>query len=140
MAHTHASVRIHCIFSTKERRRLISEEIQSRVWSYLGGIARNLDMKVFAIGGMEHHVHLLLSLPATLTLAKSMQTLKANSSKWMNEEFGTRFAWQEGYGAFSVSISHMDATITYIQNQREHHKRKTFEEEFAEILRLHGLA
>lgn len=85
-------------------------------------------------------MHLLLSLPATLTLAKSMQTLKANSSKWMNEEFGTRFAWQEGYGAFSVSISHMDATITYIQNQREHHKRKTFEEEFAEILRLHGLA
>ena len=109
------------------------------MWSYLGGIARKLDMKVFAIGGIEDHVHLLLGLPPTLTIAKALQTLKANSSKWMNEEFENQFAWQEGYGAFSVSISHMDATIAYIQNQREHHKRKTFQEEFAEILRLHGL-
>lgn len=95
---------------------------------------------MFAIGGIEDHVHLLFALPPTLPLSKVVQTLKANSSKWMNEQFQRAFAWQEGYGAFSISISHMDATISYIQNQPEHHKKKTFEEEFAEILRRHGLS
>jgi REP element-mobilizing transposase RayT len=140
MSHTYVSVRIHCIFSTKDRKPLITREMQPRLWAYLGGIARNLKVKVFAIGGIEDHMHVLFALPPTLPLSKVVQTLKANSSKWVNEQVPGAFAWQEGYGAFSVSISHMDATIEYIQNQAEHHKKKTFDEEFAEILRKHGLS
>jgi REP element-mobilizing transposase RayT len=87
---------IHCVFSTKERRNLIGEEMQPRLWSFLGGIARRNGFKAIAIGGIANHVHVLLSLPAAMPLAKAMQLLKGGSSKWMNEN-GVRFAWQEGY-------------------------------------------
>ena len=139
MKHTHVSVRVHCIFSTKDRYRLIPPEVQPRLWSYLGGIARNLEVKVFAIGGMEDHVHLLFGLPPVLTLAKVVQTLKANSSRWMNEEVRHGFAWQEGYAAFSVSISHMEATIAYIRNQPQHHRKRRFDQEMERILAKHGM-
>src|SRR5574340_773604 len=103
--HTFISNRLHCVFSTKDRRPLIAGDIQPQLWSYLGGIARNLQMKTYAIGGTEDHVHLFLGLPATITIAKAIQTLKANSSRWLRDELALKsFAWQEGYGAFSVSI------------------------------------
>jgi putative transposase len=95
-------------------------------------------MLTFAIGGMEDHVHILFRLPPTLTLAKSVSLLKANSAKWMNER-GARFAWQQGYGAFSVSSSNVAVVIRYIDTQEEHHRKKTFEEEFVALLRKHGV-
>jgi len=97
-------------------------------------------MKALAIGGAADHVHILISLPATLSVAKAIQLLKGNSSKWIRETFPKlrSFAWQEGYGAFSVGISGVDATVTYIREQSEHHRRRTFREEFATMLRKHG--
>jgi putative transposase len=139
MSHTHSSVRVHCIFSTKERRKIIPANMQPRLWGYIGATATKLGMKTFAVGGIEDHAHALIALPPTMMLSEAMQKIKANSSRWMGEQ-GIEFAWQEGYGAFSVSISRMDETIAYIQNQREHHKKKSFEEEWAEILKRHGMA
>ncbi len=105
MSHSYMSGLVHCVFSTKERRNAIAPEKLTKLWSYLGGIARNNGFKVIAIGGTENHVHLLLSLPATMPLVKAMQLLKGGSSKWMNDTGDGNFAWQEGYGAFTVGIS-----------------------------------
>ena len=93
-------------------------------------------MKALAVGGTEDHIHVLLSLPATLPPAKAIQLIKAGSSKWVHESFPAHrnFAWQEGYGAFSVGLSQIETTIAYIRNQKEHHRKKTFEEEFLAFL------
>lgn len=139
MRHTHVSIRIHCVFSTKERRGSIPEELQPRLWAFIGGIARRVGMKAIAVGGMSDHVHVLLLLPATMALAKAVQTLKANSSRWLHEITGKPFEWQEGYAAFSVSISQTDATVRYIHNQREHHAKRGFDEEFARMLEQHNM-
>ena len=137
MAHTSTHNYPHIVFGTKERRSRIPEALQPRLWAYLGGICRNLKMVMFAIGGMEDHVHLLIWLPPIIALAKAVSTVKSNSSSWMSEQ-GRFFAWQGGYGAFSVSASNRAAVERYIHNQKEHHKKMTFEEEFRELLRLHG--
>jgi len=139
MSHNHVSNRIHCIFSTKQRARTIAKEMQPRLWSYMEGIAFRLGVKAFAVGGIEDHVHLLIGLPPALSLSIAMQKVKANSSRWMKEQGRKGFEWQEGFSGFSVSISHMDATIAYIQNQEKHHRRRTFEEELAEVLKRHGM-
>jgi putative transposase len=99
-------------------------------------------MKALAIGGTSDHVHVLLSLPATLSVAKAMQLLKGNSSKWLRETFPRMhsFAWQEGYGAFSIAVSGVDATVAYIRNQAEHHRRRSFGEEYLAVLKKHGFA
>ena len=97
-------------------------------------------MKALAIGGATDHVHMLLSLPATLSVAKAMQLLKGNSSKWIRETFPKMhlFAWQEGYGAFSVGVSGVDRTVAYIRNQAEHHRTRSFRQEYAAMLKTHG--
>jgi len=95
-------------------------------------------MIAFAVGGMEDHVHVLFRLPPTMTLARAVTLLKSNSSKWMRER-GTKFAWQQGYGAFSVSSSNLQVVIDYIDTQDEHHKKLSFEQEFAALLRKHGV-
>jgi REP element-mobilizing transposase RayT len=129
------------VFSTKERRRVITPPLQEQLWPYLGGIARNNKMKAVKIGGVEDHVHILLSLPATLDIAKAVQLLKGSSSKWVHETFPDQrtFEWQKGYGAFSIGISGVADTLAYIENQAEHHKRITFQDELASILRKHGI-
>ena len=139
MAHTYVSGLFHCVFSTKGRCGLISSAKQSDLWAYLGGIARKNGFKVLAVGGTDNHVHLLLSLPATMPLAKAMQLLKGGSSKWMNDSGAGAFAWQEGYGAFSVGISQQAETISYIRSQAEHHHKRRFEEEFIAFLKKHGI-
>src|SRR4030095_9744891 len=108
--HSFTSCLMHCVFSTKERRPFIQEPIQERLWPYLGGVARLNKMKALAIGGVEDHVHALISLPSTLAISKAVQLLKGNSSKWIHEMFPDQrtFEWQEGYGAFSVSVSGVD--------------------------------
>jgi REP element-mobilizing transposase RayT len=132
---------MHCVFSTRERRKIISIDLQQRLWPFIGGIAREIHMKALAIGGMEDHAHILLSLPVTIPVAKAIQLIKGGSSKWIHETFPSNrdFAWQEGYGAFSVSISQAEATIAYIKTQAAHHQKKTFEEEFLSFLKIHGI-
>jgi putative transposase len=132
---------MHCVFGTKERRKFITPEMQQRLWPFIGGIAKENGMKTLAIGGVADHVHVLLSLPATMAVAKAMQLIKGGSSKFVHETFPDQqaFAWQEGYGAFSVSISHIEETVAYIQRQAEHHRKKTFEEEFRAFLHKHNI-
>ena len=106
-----------------------------------GGIARESNMKALAIGGVDDHVHILVSLPSTLAIAKAIQLLKANSSKWIHETFPLHvgFAWQEGYGAFSIGKSQVPATVEYIKSQAEHHRTRTYQEEFLAILAKHEI-
>jgi putative transposase len=141
MAHSYISALYHCVFSTKERCKTITEDLESRLWPYLGGIARENKMRALEIGGIEDHVHLLLSIPSTLSIAKTMQLIKGGSSKWVHDTFPehNKFEWQEGYGAFSVGISQVEDTRKYISNQREHHRTKTFQDEFVAFLDKHGI-
>jgi putative transposase len=139
MSHTYVSNLIHCVFSTKERRNLIVPDKQTQLWSYLGGIARKNAFRAVAIGGIANHVHLLLSIPATMPLAKAVQLLKGGSSKWMNDNCAGKFAWQAGYGAFTVGISQQAHTVAYINSQAEHHRKRSFEEEFLGFLQKHGI-
>jgi putative transposase len=138
--HSFISVHVHCVWSTKNRDPSLHSKLRERLWPYLGGIARENKMKALAIGGAADHVHIVLSLPATVSVAKTVQLLKGNSSKWIHETFpGMRsFEWQEGYGAFSIGVSAVEATKAYIRNQVEHHRRRTFREEFETMLRKHG--
>jgi putative transposase len=140
--HSFTSCLIHCVWSTKNREPSLNHQLRERLWPYLGGIAKQNKMKALAIGGAGDHVHILISLPSTLAIAKAVQLLKGNSSKWIRDTFpkSRSFAWQEGYGAFSIGISGVDATVRYIGNQAAHHRTRSFREEFATMLRKHGLA
>jgi len=140
-AMSYVSAYFHCVFSTKERRRLITPELRDRLWPFLGGIARQNKMKAIEIGGVEDHVHILLSLPSTMSISKALQLIKGGSSKWMHETFPEHrlFAWQEEYGAFSVSVSQLDKTIEYIKGQEAHHRKMTFQEEFLALLKKHRI-
>ena len=141
MPHSFVSNLMHCVFSTKQRFPFITPELESRFWPYLGGIARESRMKAIAIGGTVDHVHALVSLPATMSFAKAVQLIKGGSSKWVHDTFGPhrKFAWQEGYGAFSVSSSQTDKTIAYIQRQKDHHRKRNFQDEFIDLLDRHGI-
>ena len=142
MAHTHVCCFMHMVFSTMERVKMLTPEARERLFPYLGGIARENGFTAVAVGGADDHVHLLLSLPATITIARAAQLLKGGSSKWLREVHpqGRLFEWQEGYGAFSVSVSMIGATKSYIENQVEHHRTKTFEDEFVEFLERHHVS
>jgi len=141
MANSYLSLYIHVVFSTKGRRAMILPDLQNRLWAYMGGIARENKMKALSIGGMQDHVHMLLSLPGPLPVAKAVQLIKGGSSKWVHDTFVDlrRFAWQEGYGAFSVNVSLLEETIRYIEGQAQHHKQKTFQEEYIEFLKRHQI-
>jgi len=129
------------IFSTKNREKCISAELQAKLWPYMAGIARNHGFEAIKVGGVEDHAHALLLLPPTIPLAKTVQILKSCSSKWLNDTAaaGKDFAWQEGYGAFSVSASQTEDVIRYIQGQAAHHTRRSYEEEFLEFLKKYGI-
>jgi REP element-mobilizing transposase RayT len=138
MSHTYAQNVVHVVFSTKGRDKTIDREFQTRLWAYMAGICKKLGIYVHSVGGMADHVHLLIQLPAVLALAKAVLTIKANSSRWANEE-GRKLAWQQGYAAFSVSASNVGAVVRYIENQAEHHKKRSFSEEFCALLKKHGI-
>ena len=138
MSNTYTKCHIHVVFSTKHRERLIPQEIQPRVWAYIAGICQNHEIIPFQIGGMEDHVHLLFHLPPRIALSEAVLLVKSNSSKWMNEN-GAAFAWQEGYGAFNVSASNVESVRKYILNQKEHHRKMSFKEEFIALLKKHGV-
>jgi len=137
MGHTYTSTWFHVVFSTKERRPVIKEP--EKLWAYIAGTARNLDYEPVAVGGTEDHVHMLLRLPAHTPVAEATQKLKANSSRWLGEN-GTWYGWQHGYGAFTVSASNVDGVRQYVQNQPEHHRRRSFEEEFVALLAKSGIS
>ena len=139
MSHSYSSNRVHVIFSTKERKKRLSDDFQPTLWAYMAGIAHKQGFEAMIIGGVRDHVHALLVLPPPLPLAKAVQFLKGSSSKWINETNG-EFAWQEGYGAFSVSASQTADVVRYIRNQRTHHERQSFEEEFIEFLKRYGVS
>ena len=136
MAHTYTSNLLHCVFSTKDRANLIADP--KRLWQYLGGIARQKQIPLLAAGGTANHLHLLISLPPTATLSKTVQELKGNTSHWLNE-ITPPFAWQQGYSAFSVSQSQCKTVIDYIDGQAEHHAKWTFEQEFLTLLKKSGV-
>ena len=141
MPHSYVSQLMHCVFSTKERRPFITPELQTRLYAYIGGIAKKHKMILIAAGGIEDHIHLLLSLPKTLDISKAMQLIKGGSSKWIHDTFAEHrmFEWQEGYGAFSISISEVERTVRYINRQAEHHKKKDFKTEFISFLNAHSI-
>jgi REP element-mobilizing transposase RayT len=132
---------LHCVFTTKQREPWLSPEICERLWPYLAGIAHEHDMRAIAIGGVADHVHILLSLPSTLSISKALQLLKGNSSKWIHETFPAMaaFNWQGGYGAFSIGVSGIEATTRYIKQQAQHHRTRSFRDEFIIMLRKHKI-
>jgi REP element-mobilizing transposase RayT len=136
MSHTFAHNLVHCVFSTKDRMNLITNP--EELGRYVVGLAYAKDIHVIAAGGTANHLHLLILLPQTITLAKAMQDLKANTSRWLRER-SSKFQWQQGYGAFSVSQSQRETVTTYIANQEEHHQTRSFEEEFTAILKKSGI-
>lgn len=139
MANTYSSLFFHIVFSTKNRQEWIDAEIENRVWAYIGGIARKHNCIAIQVGGIEEHIHALVLAPTTHSPNQIAQFLKGESSKWIHEEFPklSKFSWQDGYSIFSVSKSIVSKVVEYIKNQREHHKGKTFAEEYLELLKLH---
>ena len=141
MGHTYSNLLLHVVFSTKQRRPLIHDAIRQRLYEYMGGIAREEFGQAVIVGGTDNHVHALLSIRTNVSVAEAMRKLKALSSGWVRrlDSRERDFAWQSGYSAFSVSESQKQRVTAYISRQVEHHKQKTFEEEFAELLRRHGI-
>ena len=136
MSHTYAHNLVHCVFSTKDRLNSIRRP--EELWRYVAGLAHAQNIHVIAAGGTANHLHLLILLPQTITLATAMQNLKANTSRW-SRETNKAFQWQEGYGAFSVSQSQRARVSEYIANQAEHHCTRTFEQEFLALLQNSGI-
>jgi len=137
VSHTYALQFIHIVFSAKDRRNLVPAELLPRLIAYVGGINRKLGPDSIAVGGTPNHLHLLIGLPPTMRLAEAVQKLKANSWRWLGEQKIT-FEWQKGYGAFSVSPSMLRIVKTYVQ-QEEHHRVRTFDDEFLALLKKSGV-
>jgi REP element-mobilizing transposase RayT len=141
MAQTLTRLLLHIVFSTKNRDPFITEAVATELHKYLAGIARNHDSPALAIGGVADHIHLLISLSKNIACADLLMHLKRDSSKWIKSkgpEFAT-FAWQEGYGAFTIGESQVDAMKRYIANQEDHHRTRSFQDEFRDLLAKYGV-
>lgn len=136
-----ALVIIHLIFSTKERRPLLDPAMRPHLHAYLATVARNAGCEAYRVGGVADHVHLAVRLPRTCTIAELVETLKTSSSKWAKKQSPTlaEFSWQRGYGCFSVGPTDLDALSAYIDGQEEHHKARTFQDEFRMFLKKYGV-
>lgn len=135
MGHTSGNILLHFIFSTQERRPLISPELRDDLFAYLGGIVREMHGTALIINGELDHVHMLIRVRPAHSAAEIARVVKANSSRWMREKHSPRFGWQTGYGVFSVSESNVAAVSAYIAGQREHHRKHSFQEEFVAFLK-----
>jgi REP element-mobilizing transposase RayT len=141
MSSTHLSLHYHIVFSTKERRAVIAAEWRPNLHAFLGGCIKTLEGIPEAIGGTKDHVHLLVGLRATHRLADIVKDIKTASSRWVHTEIGNKlFAWQTGYGAFTVSISQLQKVKEYVLNQERHHDKKNFQDEYVELLKLSQVA
>ncbi|MGY8769970.1 MAG: IS200/IS605 family transposase [Pirellulales bacterium] len=137
---SHQQLLYHIVFSTKERRPLLqNDQFREQVWAYMAGIASNLEGFAIRIGGYHDHAHLLVRIPAKTAVSDFVGKLKSNTSKHINESRDTalKFHWQDGYGAFTVSPSQQETIVTYIANQKEHHCKQSFQDEFLAILKRH---
>jgi putative transposase len=141
MAHAYTSIHFHCVFSTLGRRRLLNPELLGKTCRYITGIVTNIRGKMLRINGTEDHLHILLGLPADVHVAEAMMKIKSNSSKWIHQTLPNmrHFAWQEGYGAFSVSFSNLDRVRQYLARQDEIHEKTGFKEEFLALLSRHRI-
>jgi REP element-mobilizing transposase RayT len=135
-----ANILIHVIWSTKERRPLISDAVRAGLHGYMAGILKNLESPALIINSVDDHVHMLCQLSKNLAACKLVEEVKKSSSKWMKEQGITDFAWQNGYGAFSVSQSNVDAVRKCIEDQAEHHRKRDFKDEFREFCRKHNVS
>lgn len=141
MANTYTSLNYHTVFSTKNREPWLTESVRERVWPYIGGIARANGMTALEVGGVADHVHILISVPASMAVSKGVQLIKGGSSHWIKDNFENMggFAWQDGYGAFTVSESQLADVRDYVRRQPEHHRTKTFAEEYRLFLQRHRI-
>jgi REP element-mobilizing transposase RayT len=140
MSHVFVNLLTHFIFSAKERRPQITAVILPELHAYLGGLVRELGGEAYCLGGVSDHAHILASLPPRVGAPKAMNFVKANSSRFVKKKFRLRiFAWQTGYGAFSVSKSNVAPVVKYIQDQEQHHRKISFQDEFEEFLKKHGI-
>jgi putative transposase len=140
MPSTHTSLHVHAVFSTKDRFPSIENDWTPRLHAYMGGTLNGLGAKPLSIGGVSDHVHLLIGLKPTQAVSDVVRELKKASSTWVHEEIGrTKFAWQEGYGAFSVSHANIEKVREYISAQGEHHKKRSFQDEYRDFLELNGI-
>ena len=135
MSHTFSANYVHLVFSTDGRLPSIPSDRIDRLHDFIGGICRKLKVQLLASGGTRNHVHLLVAVPTKLTIAEVAGKIKANSSRWMSR----RFAWQQGYGVFSVSPSNLEVVENYIRNQQQHHARRSFDQEFVLLLEKSGI-
>lgn len=141
MANTYSQIYIHAVFAVKGRENLINNKFKDELYKYICGILTNNKEKVYAINGMPDHLHVLLSIKPNCLLSDLMRDIKAGSSKWINEKkfVAGKFQWQEGFGSFSVSQSQLDKVIAYIDHQENHHKKKSFKEEYIEFLKSYKI-
>ncbi|MEM0518396.1 MULTISPECIES: IS200/IS605 family transposase [Aequorivita] len=141
MANTYTQIHIQVIFAVQNRQSLIKPQWKDELYKYITGIVQSYNHKVLQINGMPDHIHILFGMRPTQSISDLMKKLKQDSSKWINNKgfVNGKFSWQEGYGAFSYSRSHVPKVIKYIANQEEHHKSKTFGEEYLEILKESGI-
>ncbi|MCG6948619.1 MAG: IS200/IS605 family transposase [Acidobacteria bacterium] len=140
MSDAFSNLSVHLVFSTKERIPLMTQVVRNQLFPYVGGIVKGLGGTIIAVGGMPDHVHVLARVPPKLCVADLVRTIKANSSKMMNEKAtAMKFGWQRGYGAFSVSQSAVSSVAQYVRNQERHHRRRSFEEELKILLTKHGM-
>lgn len=141
MSQNYSKCYYHIVFSTKDRNPSISKKWRDQLWKYFAGVAANTSMNSICINGTHNHVHILVIIPTSMTVAKAVQLLKSNSSRWINESHPVPglFRWQGGYSAFTVGQSQVDDTIKYISNQEEHHRSVSFDEEYHAFLDKHGI-
>lgn len=141
MPNTYTQIHLQLVFAVKHRGAVIASTWKYDLYQYMTGIVHNHTHKLIAINGMPDHVHLLIGMRPTQSLSDLMQQLKQDSSKWINDNrmTGSRFAWQEGYGAFSYGKSQLPAVITYIENQEKHHQKQTFLNEYKRFLDVFGI-
>jgi len=134
-----AIVLVHIVFSTKDRAPRLTADVRASLFPYIGGVLRNVECPLLQIGGVEDHVHLLVRLPRTMTLAQIVEKTKTSTSKWLKTQDLDGFAWQAGYGAFSVGADGADRAIRYIQSQEDHHRKVSFQDELRALMREAGL-
>ena len=141
MAGTYTNLLYHIVFSTKERRQILKGNSVEQTYNYIGGIIRNEKGCLYSIGGMPEHIHLLLHIPPIISVSDMIKNIKGSSSKWIKNErhFNSWSGWQRGYGAFSVSKSSIKKVEEYITGQKEHHRQRTFKDEFIELLKKHDI-
>ena len=138
---TFSKLSYHVVFGTKYRQKSIDDSIQIQLYKYIGGIVRNIGGSMIQIGGVEDHIHVLTNLPPSKSVSNCIRDIKANSSRWINElpETKSTFAWQKGYGAFTVSFSQIPIVTRYIENQKTHHLKMTFKQEYLAMLKRHQI-